>query len=345
VTTPDPRPATGLTLAWLAERFGLRLVGDGACRVFGVNSLAAAGPQQLAFLANPRYRRQLAGSTAGAVLMAPGQPLPASGNALLSGNPYADFARIAGLFAPAGLIAPGIHASAVIDASAMIDASASIGPLCVVGAGSRVAAGVLIGPGSVIGADCEIGVGSRLVARVTLVERVRLGQRVLIHPGAVLGADGFGLAMDQGQWLKVPQLGGVKVGDDCEIGANTTIDRGTLGDTELEHDVRLDNQIQIGHNVTIGAHTAMAGCVAIAGSTRVGRHCLIGGAAGIIGHLQIADGVTVGAMSLVTHDLREAGEYCSGTPIQNKREWLRNAARFRELDSLARRIKKESPKT
>ncbi|MGE3104244.1 MAG: UDP-3-O-(3-hydroxymyristoyl)glucosamine N-acyltransferase [Lysobacterales bacterium] len=341
----DRQAAAGLTLAWLAERFGLGLVGDGACLILGVSSLAAAGPQQLAFLANPRYRRQLATSAAAAVLIAPGQPLPASGNALLSANPYADFARIAGLFEPVRAVQPGIHPSAVIDASAVIDSTACIGPLCVVGAGSRVAAGALIGPGSVIGNDCEVGAGSRLLARVTLVERVRLGQRVLIHPGAVLGADGFGLAMDQGQWLKVPQLGGVLVGDDCEIGANTTIDRGTLDDTVLEADVRLDNQIQIGHNVHIGAHTAMAGCVAIAGSTRVGRYCLIGGGAGIIGHLQIADGVTVGAMSLVTHDLRMAGEYCSGTPIQNKRAWLQNAARFRELDSLARRIKKETSKS
>lgn len=342
MNTADRPGETGLTLAWLAERFHLELVGDGVCRVYGVNALAAAGPRELAFLANPKYRKQLATSAAAAVLMASGQPLPASGNALLSANPYADFARVAGLFATAHAVAPGIHASAVIDASATIDPTASIGPLCVVGAGSRVAAGVEVGPGSVIGIDCEVGADSRLVARVTLVERVRLGQRVLIHPGAVLGADGFGLAMDQGQWLKVPQLGGVKIGDDCEIGANTCIDRGTLGDTELEHDVRLDNQIQIGHNVHIGAHTAMAGCVAIAGSTRIGRHCLIGGGAGIIGHLQLADGVIIGAMSLVTHDLHMAGEYCSGTPIDNKRAWLRNAARFRELDALARRIKKES---
>ena len=337
--------AVAFTLAALAERFQLRLVGDGACRILGVNSLAVAGPQELAFLANPRYHRQLSSTQAAAVVMKAGATLPASGNALLSTNPYADFARIASLFEKPPARAPGIHPSAVIDPSATVDALASIGPLCVIGAGSRVAAGAYIGAGSIIGSDCEIGADCRLVARVTLVERVHLGCRVLIHPGAVLGADGFGLAMDQGEWRKVPQLGGVKVGDDCEIGANTTIDRGTLGDTELEHDVRLDNQIQIGHNVQIGAHTAMAGCVAVAGSTRIGRYCLIGGGAGIIGHLQIADGVSVGAMSLVTHDLREPGEYCSGTPIQTKREWLRNAARFRELDTLARRLKKEFPKS
>jgi UDP-3-O-[3-hydroxymyristoyl] glucosamine N-acyltransferase len=182
-----------------------------------------------------------------------------------------------------------------------------------------------------------VGPQSRLVARVTLVERVRLGARVIVHPGAVIGADGFGLAMDRGRWLKVPQLGGVVVGDDCEIGANTTIDRGAIGDTVIGEDVRLDNQIQIGHNVEIGAHTAMAGCVAVAGSARIGRYCLIGGGAGIVGHISIADKVTVTAMSMVTHTIREPGEYSSGTPIQDNRTWRRNAARFKHLDALVRR--------
>jgi UDP-3-O-[3-hydroxymyristoyl] glucosamine N-acyltransferase len=177
-----------------------------------------------------------------------------------------------------------------------------------------------------------------LVARVTLVVRVRLGKRVRIHPGAVLGADGFGLAMDAGHWLKVPQLGGVLVGDDCEIGANTTIDRGALEDTVLEEDVRLDNQIQIGHNAVIGAHTAMAGCAAVAGSARIGRYCLVGGGAGILGHLEVCDRVIVTAMTLVTHSIREPGEYSSGTPIMDNRSWRKNAARFRQLDALARRV-------
>ena len=233
-----------------------------------------------------------------------------------------------------------VQAYTIIGEHVRIDEGTVIGPHCVVGARSRIAAGAVIGPGCIVGEDCVVGPDSRLVARVTLVLRVRLGARVLVHPGAVLGADGFGLAFDQGAWLKVPQLGGVVVGDDCEIGANTTIDRGALDDTVLEQDVRLDNQIQVGHNVRIGAHTAIAGCAAIAGSTRIGRYCLIAGGAGIIGHLEIADRVTVGAMSLVTHDLREPGEYVSGTPIQPKREWRRNAARFGQLDQLARRVRK-----
>jgi UDP-3-O-[3-hydroxymyristoyl] glucosamine N-acyltransferase len=188
----------------------------------------------------------------------------------------------------------------------------------------------------VIGDDCSVGAGCELVARVTLVTRVRLGQRVLVHPGAVLGADGFGIAMDAGRWIKVPQLGGVTVGDDCEIGANTTIDRGALEDTELEADVRLDNQIQIGHNVRIGAHTAMAGCSAVAGSARIGRHCLIGGGAGVLGHLEVCDRVVITAMSLVTHAIREPGEYSSGTPLMDNRSWRKSAARFKQLDRIAR---------
>jgi UDP-3-O-[3-hydroxymyristoyl] glucosamine N-acyltransferase len=197
--------------------------------------------------------------------------------------------------------------------------------------------GAQIGPHCVIGDDCVVGPDCTLTARVTLVTRVRLGQRVLLHPGVVIGADGFGLAMDRGHWLKVPQLGGVVIGDDCEVGANTTIDRGALGDTVLEEDVRLDNQIQIAHNVQIGAHTAMAGCSAVAGSARIGRYCLIGGGAGVLGHLEICDKVTITAMTLVTHSIREPGEYSSGTPLMDNRSWRRSAVRFKQLGLRARR--------
>ena len=235
--------------------------------------------------------------------------------------------------------APGTHGSAVIDPSARIAADAHIGAFVSIGARSVVEAGAIVGAGCVIGEDCVIGEGCELVARATLVTRVRLGKRVLVHPGAVLGADGFGIAMDHGRWIKVPQLGGVMVGDDCEIGANTSIDRGALGDTVLEEDVRLDNQIQVGHNVRIGAHTAMAGCSAVAGSAVIGRHCLVGGGAGILGHLEICDRVVITAMSLVTHSIREPGEYSSGTPLMDNRSWRRSAARFKQLDDIARRSK------
>ncbi|MBL0164782.1 MAG: UDP-3-O-(3-hydroxymyristoyl)glucosamine N-acyltransferase [Xanthomonadales bacterium] len=330
-----------IALGEIATRFDLELRGDGTRMIDGVATLANAGPGQLGFLANLRYRGQLATTRAGAVVVRSAD-LDAAAAAwpslLVAKDPYVAFARIAGLFEPRAETRPGIHPSAVIEPGARVAKTASIGPHCVIGANSVIEDGVELGAHGYVGPDCVIGAGSRLAARVTLVCRVRLGQRVLIHSGAVLGADGFGLAFDHDHWIKVPQLGGVRIGDDCEIGANTTIDRGALDDTELEADVRLDNQIQIAHNVVIGAHTAIAGCAAVAGSTHIGKYCLIGGGAGIIGHLTIADKVTITAMSLVTHSIRESGEYSSGTPIQESRLWRRNAARFKHLDELARHV-------
>ncbi len=325
-------------IADLAARFDLETRGDAERRIDGVGTLARAGATQLAFLANPRYRSQLGESHAGAVVMRADDADGYQGTALLAKDPYVAFAKIAALFEARERSGAGIHPSAAIDPSADISPQASIGPFVSIGARSRVDAGAIVGPGCVIGEDCVIGSDSELVARVTLVRRVRLGQRVLIHPGAVLGADGFGLAMEHGRWLKVPQLGGVSIGDDCEIGANTTIDRGALEDTVLEEDVRLDNQIQIGHNVRIGAHTAMAGCSAVAGSATIGRYCLIGGAAGVLGHLDVCDRVVITAMSLVTSSIREPGEYSSGTPLMDNRSWRKNAARFKQLDALARQL-------
>ena len=329
---------TAHTLAELAERFGLRLRGDGAVAIRGVATLSRAEDGQLAFLANPRYRAELAGTHAAAVVLRENDADAAPTPSLIAADPYVAFAKIAALFDPRRLPSPGIHSSAAIDSTASIDPGAHVGAFVSIGARSTVAAGAIIGPGCVIGEDCAIGAGSELVARVTLVMRVRLGERVRIHPGAVLGADGFGLAMDAGRWIKVPQLGGVVVGDDCEIGANTSIDRGALDDTVLEEDVRLDNQIQIGHNVRIGAHTAMAGCVGVAGSTRIGRNCLIAGAVGINGHISICDNVIVHAASTVLNSIDEPGEYSSGTPLQNHRDWRRNMARYKHLDELARKL-------
>ncbi|MFT4178916.1 MAG: UDP-3-O-(3-hydroxymyristoyl)glucosamine N-acyltransferase [Thermomonas sp.] len=319
----------------LAQRFGLELRGTDR-NVAGVGTLADAGSTQLAFLANPRYRAQLAQARAGVVVLRADDAQHWPGTALIARDPYVAFARIAALFERLPAREAGIHPSAAIDASATVDPGAHIGPFVSIGARSRIAAGAVIGPGCIIGEDCDIGEGCELQARVTLLTRVRLGKRVRILPGAVLGSAGFGLAMDAGRWVNVPQLGGVVVGDDCEIGANTTIDRGALGDTVLEEDVRLDNQIQIGHNVRIGAHTAMAGCAAVAGSARIGRYCLVGGAAGILGHLEVCDRVTITAMSLVTHSIREPGEYSSGTPLMDNRSWRKNAARFKQLDRIAR---------
>jgi UDP-3-O-[3-hydroxymyristoyl] glucosamine N-acyltransferase len=324
--------------AELARRLDLTVHGDPATSVSGVATLARATPASLGFLANPRYRQQLSETQAGIVVMGAADAEGYAGTALIAADPYVAFAKAAALFESRATGTPGIHASTAIDASAVIDPTAQVGAFVGIGARSIVEAGAVIGPGCVIGEDCVVGADCELGARVTLVRRVRLGRRVLVHPGAVLGADGFGLAMEAGRWLKVPQLGGVVVGDDCEIGANTTIDRGAIDDTVLEEDVRLDNQIQIGHNVHIGAHTAMAGCSAVAGSARIGRYCLIGGGAGVLGHLELCDRVIVTAMSLVTHSIREPGEYSSGTPLMDNRSWRKSAARFKQLDALARRL-------
>ena len=331
------------SLAELAERFGLTCHGDAEIRVDGVGTLAGASPGQLSFLSNSKYTAQLAATRAGVVVLRAEDLAGCPVAALVARDPYVAYAKIAALFERLAAAPPGVHPSAVVAASAQVSASASIGPCCVVGDGAVIGDGAVLGPHCIIGEDCTVGAQSRLVARVTLVTRVTLGRRVLVHPGAVIGSDGFGLAFDRsasdhGSWVKLPQLGGVRIGDDCEIGANTTIDRGALDDTVLEEDVRLDNQIQIAHNVHVGAHTAMAGCAAVAGSARIGRYCMIGGNAGVLGHLELADRVTITAKSLVTHSIREPGEYSSGVPLQDNRQWRKNAARFKHLDEYARRL-------
>jgi len=326
------------TAQQLAERFGLELHGDGDAVIHGVATLAHAGDGQLSFLANPRYRPQLAESRASVVVLRADDVAEAPGTALVARDPYTAFAKIGALFDVAPARDAGIHPMAVIDPTATVSPTAHIGPFVSIGANSVVGEGCIIGAGSIIGEDCVVGDGCELIARVTLVTRVRLGRRVRIHPGAVLGADGFGLAMDAGRWIKVPQLGGVVVGDDCEIGANTCIDRGALEDTVLEEDVRLDNLVQIAHNVHIGAHTAIAGSTGIAGSAKIGRYCLLGGAVGVVGHLEICDKVVITGRSVVRNSIHEPGEYSSGTPLTDTRTWRKNAARFKQLDALARRI-------
>lgn len=329
----------GHSLAELAEHARAELRGDDDRRIHGVATLSAAGPEDVSFLANRRYRSQLAETRAGAVIVPPEAADQCDCPVLVSDNPYAAFARVASLFDNRPAPAPGVHASASVDPSAEVAGDVSVGANAVIAAGADMAAGSELGAGSYLGEGSRVGAGTRIGPGVAVLHGVRLGRRVLVHPGAVIGADGFGLASDEGRWIKVPQLGGVRVGDDCEIGANTTIDRGALEDTVLEEDVRLDNQIQIAHNVRIGAHTAMAGCSAVAGSTAIGRHCMIGGGVGILGHLVIADRVVITAMSLVTHSIREPGEYSSGTPLESNRRWRRNAARLRQLDDIARRLK------
>lgn len=329
-----------ITLQKLAEQFDLELRGDPQHVVHALATLASAGPEDLGFLANPAYVPQLADCRAGALILHPDMAERWPGNALLSPDPYLSWARIAAHLNPQPAARPGRHPSAVVDDSAQIHETASIGPLASIGAQVKIGPEAVIGPGCVVESGSVIGAGTRLVARVYIGPGCRLGERVLVHPGAVIGADGFGLAMERGHWLKVPQLGAVRIGNDCEIGANTTIDRGALEDTELAEDVRLDNQVQIAHNVRIGAHTAIAGCVGIAGSTRIGSYCMIAGACGIGGHLEICDRVIITAMSTVLDSIDEPGQYGSGIPARPQRAWQRILVRLGQLDDWARRLRR-----
>lgn len=313
--------------------------GDPATPISGVAPLDQAGVGQLSFLISPRYRRHLGATQASAVILAPGDVAACPAPAVVAANPHVAYARAAALFAPVAASSQGVHPTAWVSPTAQIAADCTIGPHCTVEAGAVLEAGVILGPGCVVGEQAVIGAQSRLVARVTICHRARLGRRVLAHPGAVIGSDGFGLALDEaGQWLKVPQLGGVQIGDDVEIGANTTIDRGALEDTVIEAGVKLDNQIQVGHNVRIGAHSALAGCVGIAGSARIGRHCLLGGGVGVAGHLEIADRVHITGMSLVTQSITQPGVYSSGLAVEPNRVWNKISARLRRLDELFRRL-------
>jgi UDP-3-O-[3-hydroxymyristoyl] glucosamine N-acyltransferase len=260
--------------------------------------------------------------------------------AIVLDNPYAGYARAAAMLAPAQPDKQGIHPQACVDPGSRVDPTAWIGPHCCVEAGAVIHAGVQFASGCHVGAGSVIGAYSRLGANVVVCHHVSIGERVTIAPGAVIGSDGFGLAKDQGKWLNVPQLGSVRIGNDVDIGANTTIDRGALEDTVLEEGVRLDNQIQVAHNVFIGAHTAIAGCVGISGSARIGRNCLIGGGAGIVGHLEITDNVVVTGMTMVTRSITEPGVYSSGVPAQDNDSWNRNYARLRQLDKLARKVQR-----
>lgn len=330
----------------MAVRFGCELVGDPDQVVSSLGTLEKAGPDSVTFLANPSYRKHLPGTRAGVVILARKDLESCPVAALVCSNPYTVYARVAQLLHPADKVVPGIHPSAVVEPDAIVADSAQIGALAYVGAGAEIGDRVLVGSGSIVEAGARVGADTRLVGRVYLARGVSIGQRCLLHPGSVIGGDGFGLAPDPEGWVKVPQVGSVRLGNDVEVGSNTTIDRGALEDTVLEDDVRLDNQIQIGHNVHIGAHTAMAGCAMIAGSTHVGKNCLIAGDVGIAGHLEIADGVTITARTLVNHSItQEGGVYSGALPMDEARTWRRNSARFRDLDQLARTVKKLAKET
>jgi UDP-3-O-[3-hydroxymyristoyl] glucosamine N-acyltransferase len=326
------------TLTDLATRFGATVRGDGAAVVEAVATLSGAGPANVAFYADARLRADLARTRAGAVILSPEDADAFAGNALLHPNPHLCFAHVAAWLHDEAII-PGTHATAVVDTAATIAPTAMVGALAVVEAGASIGERCVIGAGCYVGRNAAIGAETRLFPRVTVMHETVIGARCILHPGAVVGSDGFGFARDGAAWVRVPQLGRVVIGDDVEIGANTTVDRGALDDTIIGNGVKLDNLIQIAHNVKIGEHTAMAAFAGISGSTVIGRRCTFGGQAGVAGHLEIADDVHVAGTSLVSGDIRQPGLYSSAISAEEAAKWRRNAGRLRRLDELAARVK------
>ena len=337
--THPAAPRASLTLSELALATGAALDGDGAIRVTHVAPLDSAGPGAVAFLTNPKYRPQLAATRASAVIVAPEMAADTALPRLVHANPYATYAKAAALLHPRSSAPAGVDPSAAVSPGARVAASAAVGARAVIGAGTVVGERAEIGAGCVIGAGASIGDDVLLHANVTIYDRCVVGPRTVVQSGAVIGADGFGMAEEGGRWLKIPQLGRVVIGADAEIGANTTIDRGALDDTVIEDDVKLDNQIQIGHNCRIGRHTAIAGCVGIAGSTRIGRNCKIAGAAMISGHLDIPDGTVIGAATVILSSISRPGVYTGAFPVTEHATWKRIAVELRRLGEFARRLR------
>ena len=335
----------GTRLGELVERLGGQLAGDPNIEVSAIAPLSDAGVSHISFLSNSKLRAQAAQSRAAALILSPADDETVSasyaGARLVTKNPYAYFARAAQFFASqdAFVPVPGIDPSASVAAGARVHASAHVGPLATIEAGAEVGEGAVIGAGCFIGREAVIGAATELFANVTFHARCTIGARGIIHSGAVIGTDGFGFANEGGVYIKIPQTGRVVIGDDVDIGANTTIDRGALADTIIEDGVKLDNQIQIGHNCVIGAHTAMAGCVGVAGSARIGKYCTFGGAAMVLGHLTIADHVHISSGSMVSRSILEAGQYTGFYPLAKNAEWEKSAAIVRNLATMRDKIR------
>jgi UDP-3-O-[3-hydroxymyristoyl] glucosamine N-acyltransferase len=328
-----------LTLAELVDRLGGELLGDGTRTIRQIAPLDRATADEIGFVAQTKYLAQLANTGAGAVILPPDARDACELPRILTPNPYLYFARVSALLNPPPRPPAGIHAAATVAPDAQVEADASIGPGAVVGAGARIGARSVIGPNCVVGDAATIGADCLLHANVTVYRGCTIGDRAILHSGCVVGSDGFGFAPDEGRWEKIPQIGRVVIGNDVEIGACTTIDRGALEDTVIEDGVKLDNLIQVAHNVTIGAHSAIAACTGIAGSTKIGRHCTIGGAAMIFGHIEIADGTRISTNTLITKSLPKAGTYTSALPFSEHEVWQKNAVHMRNLDKLVKRVK------
>lgn len=327
------------SLSEIVSRFGGELLDDNGVAVSAVAPLGRAGAHEIAFVSQPKYLRDVEVSQAGALILPPEGRGSSGRPRIVTPNPYLYFARVSALLNPAPQPAPGIHPAASVHPGARVAASAAVAAGAIIGEGAVIGERSIVGPNCVVGAHVTLGDDCLLHANVTIYHHCALGSRVILHSGCVVGSDGFGLANEQGRWVKIPQVGRVLIGDDVEVGACTTIDRGALDDTVIEEGVKLDNLIQVAHNVRIGAHTAIAACTGIAGSAKIGRHCMIGGAAMIHGHIEIADQVRISTNTLITKSLTKPGTYTSALPFSEHGEWLRNAAHLRKLDKLAGRIK------
>ncbi len=329
----------------IVARFGGKILGDAEVLVSQVATLDSAQRDQIAFLANSKYRSQLEQTGAGAVIVSAADADATSIPRIVCENPYAYFARVSAFLNPPQSPVSGVHPSVVMGQHVKVGNGTQIDANVVIADGASIGANCIIMSGCTIGERVVIGDNARIYPRVVIYHDCLIGDNFIAHAGVVIGSDGFGLAMEAGRWLKIPQIGRVIIGNDVEVGANTTIDRGALDDTVIEDDVKLDNQIQIAHNVRIGAHTAIAGCVGIAGSATIGKYCRIGGSAGILGHLEIADYVEVSSFTLVNKSIKERGSYCGIFPFTSTQNWRRNAAQLRHLDELADRLKALEQKT
>ena len=328
------------TLGDFAARFGGEVVGDVSTSVSQVASLENATADQISFFSGARYRQQLHNTAAGAIILGPKDREATNLPRIVCDNAYAYFAKVSTLLNPGNASEPGIHSLAVVDESAQIANSASIGAFVSIGKNAKIGEQVVIASGCDIGDNVVIGKATRLYPRVVIYHDCIIGERVILHSGVVIGADGFGLANEDGRWIKIPQIGRAIIGNDVEIGANTTVDRGAMEDTIIGEGVKLDNLIMVAHNVQIGAHSAMAGCVGIAGSAKIGSYCTVGGAGMVLGHLELADGVNVSAGTLITKSISKPGTYTSAMPFSSHQDWLKNAAQIRHLDSMAEKIHK-----
>ena len=328
-----------IRLADLAVRYGCELHGDPDREVSCVGTLDAAGPNAISFLANPQYRKQLATTSAAAVILGPDAAADCPVPSLVTTNPYAVYAAVAAELHPLARLNAGVHPRASVSSSAVIGAGSEVPAGAVVGQNVHIGDHVLVGPNCVIGDDSVIGADTRLMANVTFYNRVRVGSRCIFHAGVVLGADGFGIAQTPTGWRKVPQVGGVVIGNDVEIGANSCVDRGAIEDTVVGNGVKLDNQVQIGHNCRIGDHTAVASQSGVSGSTTVGARCVIGGKAAVAGHLVICEDVFIAGRASVTKSIAKPGVYSSVFPAEEAGIWRKLVARFKRLDEMATRLK------